>query len=55
MTLKPSDGKVPVLKLWGMLSNHSLPLLTYPSWPGVVEPVRIQSIGQTELVSWVWN
>ena len=34
---KQSDGEVPVmLRLWGMQSTPSLPLLPGPLWPGVV-------------------
>ena len=36
---KQYDGEVPViLKLWGMLSTPSLPLLPGPLWAGVVAP-----------------
>ena len=37
------------LKLMGMWSTLSLPLLPAPLWPGVVEPDRVLTIGQIEL------
>ena len=46
---KTSDGKAPVLELLGMLSTPSLLLLPGPLWPEVVIPIRVPSIGQTEL------
>ena len=46
---KPSDGKAPVLELWGMGSTPSLPLLPGPLWPGVVVPYRVLSMGHIEL------
>ena len=47
---KRSDVEVQVmLKLWGMQSTPSLPLLPGPLCPGVVAPVRVLSVGQTEL------
>ena len=47
---KQSDGEAPVrLKLWGMWSTLSLPLLLGPLRPGVVAPDRVLSIGQIEL------
>ena len=43
---KQSDGEVPVmLKLWGMWSTPSLPLLPGPFWSGVAAPDRSLSIG----------
>ena len=43
---KQSDGEVSaVLKLWGMQSTPSLPLLPGPLWPGVVAPDRALSMG----------
>ena len=40
---KQSDGEVPVMmKLWGMQSTSSLPLLPRPLWPGVVAPDRVK-------------
>ena len=38
-----------MLKLWGMRSNPSLPLLPGPLCPGVVAPDRVLSMGQIEL------
>ena len=59
---KQSDGEVPVmLKLWGMWSIPSLPLLPGPQLPGVVGSDRVLSIDQIELncilmLNWlVWN
>ena len=47
---KQSDGEAPVLlKLWGMRSATSLPLLPCPLWPRVVAPDRVLFIGQIEL------
>ena len=46
---KPSDGKVPVLKFWGMWSTPSLSLLSGALWPGVVAPDRVLSIAKIEL------
>ena len=47
---KQSDGEVPVkLKLWGMPSFPSLPLLPDPLWPGVVAPDWDLSMGLIEL------
>ena len=45
--IKSSDGEVPVMALWGILSSTSLPLLRLR----VVVPVRVPSMGQTELPS----
>ena len=48
--IKQPDGKAPeMLELWGMLSNHSLPLLQGSLWLGVVTPDRVLSMGQIEL------
>ena len=38
-----------MLKVWGMQSTPSLPLLQVPLWPGVVAPDRFLSMGQIEL------
>ena len=38
-----------MLEHWGMLSTPLLPSLPSPLWPGVVAPVRVLSIDQTEL------
>ena len=43
-----SDGKAPILELWGMWSTPSLPMLAGPLWPGVVAPDRVLSMGQIE-------
>ena len=60
MTLK--NSMVPVmLKLWGLLSTPSLPLLPAPLWPGVVAPDIVQSMSQIKLncvlmLNWIaWN
>ena len=46
---KQSDGEASVmLKLSGMRSTPSLPLLPDPLWPGVVAPGRVHSMGQIE-------
>ena len=45
---------VPVLELWEMWSNHSLPLLPGKLSLGVVLPVMVPFMSQRELVSWVW-
>ena len=43
---KQSDGEVPVmLRLWGIRSISSLPLLPGPLWIGVVAPNRALSMG----------
>ena len=43
---KQFDGEVPVmLKLWGMRSTPSLPVLPGPLWPRVVAPDRVLSMG----------
>ena len=59
---KQSDGEIPaILKLWGMWSTPSLPLLPGPPWPGVVASDRVLTMGQTEqncvlMLNWiVWN
>ena len=46
--IKWSDGEAPALKIWGMWSTTSLPLLPGPLWPGVVAPDSILYMGQTE-------
>ena len=44
MTLKQTDGEDPVmLKLWGLWSTSSLPLLPGSLGPGVVAPDRVLS------------
>ena len=40
-----------ILEFWGMIRTPSLPLL----WPAMVVPIRVPSMGQIELVSWVWH
>ena len=47
--IKTSDGEARILKIWGMWSSTSLPLLPGPLRLGVVVPVRIQSMGQIKL------
>ena len=47
---KQSDGEAPeMLKLMGMQSTPSLPILSGPLWPGVVALDRVLSRGQIEL------
>ena len=50
---KPSDGEAPVLKLWGMWSAPSLPLLPGPFWLGVAGPVMVLSMDQIELFNYL--
>ena len=38
-----------MLELWGMQNIPSLPSLLGSLWPGVVEPDRALSMGETEL------
>ena len=47
--IKLSDGKAPVLELWGMGSTCSLPSLPVPLWPEVVAPDRGLCMSQWEL------
>ena len=47
--IKPTDGEVPVLYLWGMWSTSSLWLLPGPLASGVVGFLRIPSMGQIKL------
>ena len=43
---KQSDSEVAVmLRLWGMHSTSSLPLLPGPLWPRMIAPDRAPSIG----------
>ena len=50
-----------MLRLWGMQSTPSLPLLPGPLWPKVGAPDRVLSMGQIELncvliQNWItWN
>ena len=47
---KQSDSEVPImLEHYGTQSTSLLPSLQDPLWPGVVAPVRVQSMGQIEL------
>ena len=46
---KQSDGEALFLKLLGMWSTSSVPLLQGPLWPRGIKPFRIQSMGQIEL------
>ena len=47
---KQSNGEAPVmLEFWGMKSTSSLPSHPGPTWPGVLAPNRVLSMGQTEL------
>ena len=47
--MKQFDGVAPVLELWGIWSNPSLPLLPGLIRSGVVELEKVQSMGQIEL------
>ena len=38
-----------MLEVWGMRSNHLLPSLPGPLWPGVVVHDLVLSMGQIEL------
>ena len=38
-----------MLELWGMRGTPSLPSISGPLWPGVVELDRVLSMGQIEL------
>ena len=44
-----SDGKAPVLELWGMLSTPYFLLNQGPLWSGLAAPVKVPSMGQIEL------
>ena len=46
---KQSDDEASVLKLWGMGSTSSLPLLSVLLWPGVVVSVLVPSMRQIQL------
>ena len=47
---KQSNGKAPVmLELLGMQNTPLLPLFPGPLWAGMIAPVRILSMGQTEM------
>ena len=48
--IKQSNDEAPVLKLWGMWSTPSLPLLPGPLWPSGVAHDRVQSMGQNDLL-----
>ena len=57
-----SNGEAPVLlELWGMQRTPSLPTLPGSLWPGAVEPDRVLSMDQIELIcvlmpNWIaWN
>ena len=39
-----------MLELWVMWSTPSLPSLPGPLWPVVVEPDKVQSMGQIKLL-----
>ena len=43
------------MKLWEMWSASLLPLLLDSLWTGLVVPVRVQSMGQMELSSYLLN
>ena len=52
---KQSDGEVPVmLKLWGMWSTPSLPLLPGPHWPEMVASDRALLMGWIELTAYLY-
>ena len=42
------QSEAPVLEIWGMWSTLSLQLLLGLSWPGVVAPDWVLSMGQIE-------
>ena len=46
--INSADGEPPVLEIWRMWSIPSLPLLPRPLWPGLVVPVMVLSMVQTE-------
>ena len=46
--IKPSDGEAPALKIWGMCSTPSLPLLPGPLWPRGITPHGVLSMSQIE-------
>ena len=51
-----SDDEVPVmLKLWGMRSTPSLPLLPAPLWPGVVAPDKGPIYWLNRTKPWFWQ
>ena len=43
------EGEASILKIGGVWSKPSLPLLPGPLWPRAVVPVRVSSIGQIYL------
>ena len=45
-----SDVEAPVLKIWGMQSTSSLSELPGTLWSGEVDPFRVSSIGQRNLL-----
>ena len=49
ITLSASDVETLDVECWGMLSTTSLPLLPGPLRPGVIVPLRVQSMGQIKL------
>ena len=50
---KQPDGEVPLmLRLWGIRSTPSLPLLPGPLWRGVVAPGRVRDMGQIKLTAY---
>ena len=52
--IKQSDDEVPVmLRLWGMRSTLSLPLLPGSLWPRMVALDRALSIDQIELTVYI--
>ena len=50
---KLTDGEVPVQELLVIWSTPSLPLLSGPLWPGVLEPARVPSMDQIELFNYL--
>ena len=46
--IKHSDGEPPALKIWGMWSTPSLPLLLGQLWPGVIVRYKVLSMNETE-------
>ena len=47
--IKPSDGEVLALELWGICDALLLQLLLSPLWPRVVASDRFLSVGQIQL------
>ena len=51
---KQTDGETSVLlRLWGMQSTPSLPLLLGPLWSEVIVPEKVLSMGQIITLNWI--